>query len=232
VLLTELLADHLPHFPWYLRDLQCALEVCSTDLERVCSALKASPTVCENFIRIGSMAESAEPICLPIDHLVVLLGKQRVWTVAVSAFLLTEIDSTWSTVAKKAVARLALTRASNAAARAKIDDGDADQAYAAGVLSVAGLLLLVEASGITDHVPEWIEVSAEAIEKQRELFGTDFLELDRWIRVIWRLPLEMVYSTAELAPPQPFGKENTYPVVLQGGDQGTRNLVLVSRGRL
>ncbi len=232
VLLTELLADHLPHLPWYLRDLQCALEGCSADLERVCAALRASPTVCENFIRIGSLAEPAEPICLPIDHLVVLLGKQRAWTVAVAAFLLSEIDSTWASVAKKEVAKLALMRASNAAARAKIEDGDADQAYAAGVLFVAGLLPLVEASGITDHVPEWIEVSAEAIEEQRELFGTDFLEIDRWIGVIWRLPLEMTYSTVELTPSQPLGKENPYPVVLQGCDQGTRNLVLVSRGRL
>jgi HD-like signal output (HDOD) protein len=152
--------------------------------------------------------------------------------VAVAAFLLTEIDSTWASVAKKAVARLALTRASTAAAWTKIDDGDVDQAYAAGVLSVAGLLPLVDASGITDHVPEWIEVSAEAIEKQRELFGTDFLEIDRWISVIWRLPLEMPYSNAKFAPSQPFGNENAYPIVLQSGDQGTRNLVLVSRGRL
>src|SRR6266567_3771828 len=75
VLLAELLADHLPRLPWYLRELQCALEGCSTDLERVCAAVKANPVVCENFIRIGSMAEPAEPIRLPVDHLVVLLGK-------------------------------------------------------------------------------------------------------------------------------------------------------------
>src|SRR5260221_269450 len=232
VLLTELLADHLPHLPWYLRDLQCALEGCSTDVEGVCAARRATPRVCENFTRTVSWAEPAEPICLPIDHLVVLLGKQRAWTVAVAAFLLSEIDSTWASVAKKEVAKLALRHASNAAARAKIEDGDADQAYAAGVLSVAGLFPLVEASGIADHVPEWIGVSAEAIEKQRELFGTDFLEIGRWIGVIWRLPLEMTYSTVELTTSQPLGKENPYPVVLQVLGQGARNLVLVSRGRL
>jgi HD-like signal output (HDOD) protein len=233
VVLTELLADHLPRLPWYLRDLQCALEGCSTDLQRVCTALRASPTICENFIRIGSMAEPAEPICLPVDHLVVLLGKQRVWTVAIAAFLLTEIDSRWSSAAKKEVANLALKRANHAVAAAKAaDDETPDQAYVAGILSVAGLLPLVEASGVADHAPEWIEVAAEAVTKQRELFGTDFLEIDRWIRVIWRLPLDMPYAFTDRLPSPPRAKERSSVVPPQAFDQEARNLVLVSRGRL
>ncbi len=164
VLLTELLADYLPRLPWYLRELQCALEVCSTDLEKVCVTLKTNPAICENFVHIGNMAEPAEPIRMPLDHLVVLLGKQRVWTVAVAAFLLAETNNNWSSIAKREVANIAMARAKAAVTRAKTnDDADLDQVYAAGVLSVIGLLPLVEASGVTDQVPEWIEVAAEAI---------------------------------------------------------------------
>ena len=64
VLLTELLADYLPRLPWYLRELQCALEVCSTDLEKVCVTLKTNPAICENFVHIGNMAEPAELLIL------------------------------------------------------------------------------------------------------------------------------------------------------------------------
>jgi len=229
VLLTELLADCLPRLPWYLRELQSALEAGSTDLEKVCLALKVNPAICENFARIGCMAEPAEPIRMPLDHLVVLLGKQRVWTVAVAAFLLTEIDNNWSSVAKREVASIALARANAAVVRAKADEDVAlDQVYAGGVLSVIGLLPLVEASGVTDHAPEWIEVAAEAIDKQREVFGTDFLELDRWVRMIWRLPMEMSYAVAEPVSVQPYVPEHASKPL--GSDQGIRNLVLVSRG--
>lgn len=231
VLLTELLTDHLPRLPLYLRELQCALEGSSTDLEKVCVIVKSNPIFCENFVRIGSMAESVEPIRLPVDHLVVLLGKQRVWTVAVAAFLLTEIGSNWSSMAKKKVARIALTRANRALASAKaVDDSAPEQAYAAGVLSVAGLLPLVDVSCASDQVPEWIDSAEEALEKQRKFFGTDFLELNRWIRVIWRLPLDTPYAMTEPVRYQPEVREFHCPVPFLGNDLGGHNLVVVSRG--
>ncbi len=232
VLLTELLTDHLPRLPWYLWELQCVLEAGSTDLEKVCVAIKVNPAVCENFIRIGSMAEPAEPIRLPLDHLIVLLGKERVWTVAVAAFLLTQIDNNWSSMAKREVASIAMARANMAVVRAKAANEDValDQAYAAGILSVIGLLPLVEASGVADHAPEWMKVAAEAIDKQREIFGTDFLELDRWVRMIWRLPLDMSCAAAEPASPQMYATEHACPVKPLSNEQRIRNLVLVSRG--
>jgi HD-like signal output (HDOD) protein len=237
VLLTELLADHLPHLPWFLRDLQCALEDSSTVLERVCTALEAHPRICANFIRIGCMAEPAQPISIPIDQLVVLLGKRRVWTTAVAALLLHELNSTWSNTAQKQAASIGLARANTALALARAaEDPFLEQAYVSGILAVAGLLPLLYLSGVTDHVPDWLDLSPEAVQKQREIFGTDSLELGRWARLLWKLPLEnsgtevMCESAPALSYFQTLPKDSPRPVAALNSGAESRNLVLVLKG--
>jgi HD-like signal output (HDOD) protein len=236
VLLTELLADHLPRLPWFLKNLQCALEDSSTVLEKVCTALEAHPRICADFIRIGCMAEPAHPIVVAVDQLVVLLGKRRVWTTAVAAFLLHELNSTWSNAAQKEVASIGLGLASNALAMARaVEDTSLEQAYVSGILSIAGLLPLLYLSGVTDQVPDWLDVSPEAAQKQRELFGTDFLELGLWARLLWKLPLENCGTEVRCEPAPvlshfPLLPKDLYSPVAGNSGSESRNLVLVSKG--
>lgn len=237
VLLTELLTDHLPRLPWFLRNLQCALEDSSTVLERVCTALEAHPRICADFIRIGCMVEPAQPISIPVDQLVVLLGKRRVWTTAVAAFLLHELNSTWSNTAQKQAASIGLARANTALAMARAaEDPFLEQAYVFGILAVAGLLPLLYLSGVTDHVPDWLDLSPEAVQKQREIFGTDSLELGRWARLLWKLPLENsgMDVMCEPAPALPYSpilpKDLHRPVAALNSGPESHNLVLVSKG--
>ncbi len=236
-LLTELLVDHLPRLPWFLRDVQSALEDGSTDLYSVCGALKAHPAILENFVRIGAMAEPAQPIRMPLDHLVVLLGKQRTWSVALAAYVLAEMTSAWATAARQEAGSIGLALANNALARARMVDAEApEQAFAAGVLSVIGFLPLLEASGETNCLPEWLDSSKEAIHLQREIFGTDFLELNCWIRLLWRLPLLAPEQTVAVEPvrseTEPVAEDEALLQVLPfvANDAAARNLVLVSRG--
>jgi HD-like signal output (HDOD) protein len=239
VLLTELLADHLPRLPWFLKNLQCALEDSSTVLEKVCTALEAHPRICADFIRIGCMMEPAQPIVVPVDQLVVLLGKRRVWTIAVAAFLLHELNSTWSNAAQKEVASIGLGLASNALAMARAaEDTSPEQAYVSGILSIAGLLPLLYLSGVTDQVPEWLDVSSEAAQKQREIFGTDFLELGRWARLLWNLPLEncgteVMCEEAPALSHSPLSPKDKYsPAATLSSGSENRTLVLVAKGTL
>lgn len=239
ILLTELLADHLPRLPWFLKNLQCALEDSSTVLEKVCTALEAHPRICADFIRIGCMAEASQPIMIPVDQLVVLLGKRRVWTTAVAAFLLHELNSTWSNHAQKEVASIGLKRAHKALAMARAaEDASPEQAYVSAILSIAGLLPLLYLSGVTDQVPDWLDVSPEAAQKQRETFGTDFLELGRWARLLWRLPLTDC-GTEAICEPAPallhlplLPKDLYLPVTAMNSGSESRHLKLVSKGTL
>jgi len=238
VLLTELLADHLPQLPWFLRNLQCALEDSSTVLENVCAALEAHPRICSDFIRISCIAEPAHPIAVPLDQLVVLMGKDRVWTTVIAAFLLHELNSSWSSLAQKEIAAIGISRANTALATVDADDSIAlEQAYVAGVLSIIGLLPLLHFSGETDRVPEWLDISPEAAEKQRETFGTDFLELGRWAQLLWKLPMEGPDAGAEFEQTSPLvysrilPKETYSPLALNSGSEN-RNLVLVPKGNV
>jgi hypothetical protein len=237
VLLTGLLADHLPRLPWFLRNLQCALEDSSTVLEKVRASLEVHPRICSDFIRISCMAEPAQPIAIPVDQLIVLLGKDRVWATVIAAFLLHELNSSWSTRAQKEVASIAVACAYNALAVAGEDEGEAtEQAYVSGVLSVIGLIPLLHLSREMDRVPDWLDVSAEAAGKQREIFGTDFIEIGRWARLLWKLPLEeanpevMFSSSSELSYSKTLPKEIYSPAAVIKAGNESRNLVLVSKG--
>jgi HD-like signal output (HDOD) protein len=237
VLLTELLADHLPTLPWFLRNLQCALEDSSTVLEKVCAALAVHPRICADFIRLACIAEPAQPITVPVDQLIVLLGKDRVWTTVIAAFLLHELSSTWSTRAQKEVASIAVTRANNALAIASEDEDMAPQeAYISGILSVVGLLPLLHLSGETDFVPDWLDVSTDAVQKQREIFGMDFLELGRWAQLLWKLPLEAPDTQVmfDQSPAPSYSKilpKDLYsPVAALNSGPENRSLILISKG--
>lgn len=238
VLLTELLADHLPQLPWFLRNLQCALEDSSTVLEKVCAALESHPRIYADFIRIACIAEPAHPIAMPVDQLVVLMGKDRVWTTAIAAFLLHELNNTWSSVAQKEIAAIAIMRANAALATADLDDDLAiQQAYVSGILSIIGLLPLLHFSGETERIPEWLNLSDEAAQQQREKFGADFLELGRWAQFLWRLPLDGLDAEAsfEQAPTLSYSqilpKDEYSPLALNSSSEN-RNLVLVPKGNV
>ena len=228
--LTELLAAHLPGLPWFMQELRCALEDGSTHLERVVNMLKAHPTVCENFVRIGSKAEPAQQIRTPLDHLVLLLGKRRSWSVAVASFVLAEIGSPWSTLPRKEVAVLGLRIADELFARAqRSGDEEPDQAFVQGILSIAGLLPMIDSWGLTDRVPDWLGTSSEAVQSQRELFGTDFIELNCWIRLLWGVAVDFSF-TSPLTAEEAATKDRCSAVAVPVSDPVARNLVIVPRG--
>lgn len=237
VLLTELLADHLPRLPWFLKNLQCALDDSSTVLEKVCAALQVHPRICADFIRLSCMAERVQPIAVAVDQLVVLLGKERVWNTAIAAYLLHELNSSWSSRAQRAVASIAVTRASNALVLSgEEEESDSQQAYVAEILSIIGLLPLLHFSGDEDQLPEWLDISADAVQRQREIFGTDSLELGRWARLLWKLPLENPNPEVMFKVPQAVSYSQILPkdlysplAALNAGSE-SRNLVLVSKG--
>lgn len=237
VILTELLADHLPRLPWFLKNLQCALDDSSTVLEKACAALEVHPRICADFIRISCLAERVQPISVAVDQLVVLLGKERVWATAIAAFLLHELNSSWSSQAQKAVASIAITRANNALVLAgEMEDSDPEQAYVSEILSVIGLLPLLHFCNEEDQLPDWLDVSADAVQKQREVVGTDFLELGRWARLLWKLPLEnstpevMFQSSQAVSYSQILPKDIYSPLAALNTGSESRNLVLVSKG--
>jgi HD-like signal output (HDOD) protein len=183
-----LLLDHLPLFPRYLQQLQCVLEDSSTDLEEACATLREHSTIHKNFLMLANLAETEAPN-LPLDHLVLLLGKRRAWSIAVAAFLLTQIDNEWVTPAMRQVATLGREQGIKALASAKLADEDApEQAYISGLFSVIGLLPLIDIC--LEEIPDWVGISGDAIRKQQELFGTDCVELGHWIRLLWHVPLE------------------------------------------
>jgi hypothetical protein len=237
VLVTELLADHLPRLPWFLRNLQCALEESSTELAKVCAALEMHPRICAEFMRIACLAEPAQPITASTDQLVILLGKRRVWTSVVAAYLVHELNSTWSNTAQKKAFSIGWGRSNKALANAYASNAPApEQAYVSGILSIVGLLPLISLSGVTDQVPDWLGVSPQAMEKQREAFRTDFLELGRWACLLWRLPLESAYvekvtdPSPDLFHSQLLPKEEYSPAVALSAASDSRSLILVSRG--
>jgi HD-like signal output (HDOD) protein len=237
VLLTELLADYLPRLPWFLKNLQCALDDSSTVLEKACAALEVHPRICADFIRISCMADRVQPIDIAVDQLVVLLGKERVWTTAIAAFLLHELNSTWSSHAQRAVASIAVTRANNALVLSSEEEDSApEQAYVSEILSIVGLLPLLHFCNDEDQLPDWLDVSAEAVHKQREIFGTDFLELGRWARLLWKLPLEnpnpevMFQAPQAISHSQILPKDLYSPLAALNAGSESRNLVLVSKG--
>jgi hypothetical protein len=183
------------------------------------------------------MVEPAQPIVVPVDQLVVLMGKRRVWTTAVAAFLLHELNSPWSNAAQKEVASIGLERGNKALAIARAaEDTFPEQAYVSGILSIAGLLPLLYLSGVTDRIPDWLDVSPEAAQKQRELFGTDFLELGLWVRLLWKLPLENCGTEVMCEPAPalshfPLSPKDLYsPVAGLNSGSESHNLVLVSKG--
>jgi hypothetical protein len=228
--LTDLLSDHLPALPWFLRELRCALEDGSTHLDRVVSMLRVHPAVCENFVRIGSLAEPAQPIRLPLDHLVILLGKRRTWAVAVTSFVLSEIGSPWSTLTQKEVSDLSLKTAGNLLDRAnQAEDEEPEQAFVRGALSIAGLLPMIDSCGLTDRVPDWVGTSPEAAQLQRELFGTDFVELNCWIRLLWGVEVDFSFASPTAAD-EPETKDRSIAVTAPVSDPVSRNLVIVPRG--
>jgi hypothetical protein len=229
-LLTELLTAHLPGLPWFMGELRCALEDGSTHLERVVNMLKVHPAVCENFVRIGSMAEPAQPIRLPLDHLVILLGKRRTWSVAVTSFVLAEIGSPWSTLTQKEVADLGLKTAGNLLDRAnRSEHEEPEQAFVQGALSIVGLLPMIDSCALTDRVPDWLGTSSEAVQLQRELFGTDFIELNCWIRLLWGVAVDFSFASPTTAD-EPVTKDRSMAVAAPVSDPVSRNLVIVPRG--
>ena len=186
--LTELLTRHLPRMPWYLLELQGALEDRSTDLEKVCTALQRSPAICESFVKLACIAQKARPIRIALDHLVVMLGKQRSWETSVAAFFLTEVGRPWTNAGMKKVAAIAIAQATQALAEAEMTDAEEPgDAYTRALLSVVGLVPLVDAAAATDMAPEWVDITPEALQKQQERFGTDYVELTRWIKLMWQV---------------------------------------------
>jgi len=187
--LTGLLLDHLPPFPAFLQQLQCILHDCAIDLEKACVALNTHPAVRGNFMRIAGMAEPNET-APPLDHLIVLLGRQRAWTVAVASFVMAEIDNDRALPVLRRIAHFGEEQGAIAATLALLMEDEApEQAYVSGFLSIIGLLPLIDIAALQNECPAWIGISPAAIEAQRGQFGTDCAELACWIRLLWRLPL-------------------------------------------
>jgi len=187
--LTGLLLDHLPPFPAFLQQLQCILHDCAIDLEKACVALNTHPAVRGNFMRIAGMAEPNET-ALPLDHLIVLLGRQRAWTVAVASFVMAEIDNDRALPVLRRIAHFGEEQGAIAATLALLTEDEApEQAYVSGFLSIIGLLPLIDIAALQNECPAWIGISPAAIAAQRGQFGTDCAELACWIRLLWRLPL-------------------------------------------
>lgn len=205
--LTGLLLDHLTPFPRPLQQLQNVLEDPSTDLQKACEALEADPLLCANFRNIAVMAEPSEPNTT-LDQWIVLLGKQRTWSVAVAAFVLEQIDGEFAPPALKKLGGLARQRGASALQVALLTEDEApEQAWAFGVLSVIGLLPLIDIASPADNAA-WIGLSPEATARQREQFGTDGLELYQWISLLWRLPIQTQDSPApECNPIHPRSSE-------------------------
>src|SRR6267142_1782012 len=194
--LTGLLLDHLMPFPRPLQQLQNALEDPSTDLQKACSALEADPLLAGNFLGIARMAEPSEPNAT-LDQWIVLLGKQRSWAVAVAAFVLTQIDGECCLPVLKRLAALGRQRGVAALELALLAEDEApEQAYAFGVLSIIGLLPLIDIAYPENDNAAWIGLSPEAMARQREQFGADCQELSHWISLLWRLPLKIQDSRA------------------------------------
>jgi HD-like signal output (HDOD) protein len=188
--LAGLLLDHLPPFPAFLRQFQCILNDCTIDLEKACVALGSHPAVCGNFMRIAGMAEPNET-ALPLDHLILLLGRERAWTVAVASFVMAKIDNDRSLPVLRRIARFGEEQGGIAATLALLTEDEApEQAYVSGFLSIIGLLPLIDMAPLQNDCPAWIGISPAAIAAQRGQFGTDCVELACWIRLLWQLPLE------------------------------------------
>jgi HD-like signal output (HDOD) protein len=203
IYLTGLLLDHLLPFPRPLQQLQSALEEPSTDLQKACAALEADPLICANFLHIAGMAEPTEPNAT-LDQWIVLLGKQRAWSVAAAAFVLQQIDGEYARPALKRLAALARQRGIAALEMALLAEDEApEQAYAFGVLSVVGLLPLIDIADLPAENAPWIGLAPESITRQRELFGTDCQELGHWISLLWRLPVGMQDEPAPEYSPMP-----------------------------
>jgi HD-like signal output (HDOD) protein len=194
VYLTELLIDQLPSLSRPMHDLYRLLEA-DIDPEKISATLMQDLNLCMHFVELGGLAELAA-FAISLDHLVVMLGKSRVWTVAVGAFLLKEIETSVSIPVLSQVRDLARQQASIALSEATAREEPAcEQAYVYGLLSVIGLLPLIELTALEEDIQGWVGISAAAVAKQRQYFGTDYIELSRWIKRLWHVPLDSPYST-------------------------------------
>jgi HD-like signal output (HDOD) protein len=184
----RLLADHLPHQPFWLQQLSGVLNAGTIDLARAVELIETEPRFRTEFVRICRLSE------LPssddrLDNFLVLMGRERTRIVAVGAFLTSFLASQNSPLLAEFARRI--DRLGSMASRLAFsaDEIDAAEAYVAGLVHHAGSLPLLCTMDPHDNLSaEWLDYTVEAITTQWLRFGTDTIELGQAISLLWDYP--------------------------------------------
>jgi HD-like signal output (HDOD) protein len=192
--LWRLLADHLPRRPFWLQQLNVVLNAETIDLARGVELIGTEPLFRAEFVRICRLAE------LPssddrLDNFLVLLGRERVRTVAVGAFLTSFLATQNSPLLAEFARRI--DRLGSMASRLALssDNTDAAEAYVAGLVHHAGTLPLLRAIDLNNNLSSaWLDFTTESITTQWMRFGTDSIELGQAIALLWDYPLTLRQS--------------------------------------
>ena len=184
----RLLADHLPRQPFWLQQLNGILNAGTIDLARGAELIGMEPLFRAEFVRICRLSE------LPssddrLDNFLVLLGRERVRTVVVGAFLSSYLANQDSPLLSEFARRI--DRLGSMASRLALssEEIDAAEAYVAGLVHHAGTLPLLRTIDPNNSLSSaWLDFTVESITTQWLLFGTDSIELGQAIALLWDYP--------------------------------------------
>jgi HD-like signal output (HDOD) protein len=177
-----------------MQQLSGVLNAGTIDLSRAVELINYDAGFCAEFVRICRLAE------LPanddrLDSLIVLLGKERVRTVSIGAFLTSYLAAQPAAVLAAFYRRI--DRLASMAYRLALssDEIDAQEAYVAGLVHHAGTLpLLHTIDPASELSAAWLEFTLESLTAQWLLFGTDTLELGQAIALLWDYPAALKQS--------------------------------------
>jgi HD-like signal output (HDOD) protein len=190
----RLLCDHLPRLPFWMQQLNGVLSAGTVDLSRAVELISYDAGFCAEFVRICRLAE------LPatddrLDSLIVLLGRERVRTVSVGAYLTSYLAAQQAPVLTEYYRRI--DRLASMAYRLALssEEIDAQEAYVAGLVHHAGTLPLLHTIDPASELSSaWLEFSLESLTAQWLLFGTDTLELGQAMALLWDYPAPLKQS--------------------------------------
>jgi HD-like signal output (HDOD) protein len=187
-LMWRLLSDHLPHLPFWWKQLDGVMNAGTIELTRAVELIAYDPAFCAEFVRICRLAELPSPDDR-LDNFVVWLGKERTRAVMIGALLTSYLATHEGPVLQeyaRRIERLASMTYRLAMASADINP---QEAYVAGLVHHAGTLpLLHTIDPGAELSPAWLDFSLESLTAQWLLFGTDSIELGQAIALLWDYP--------------------------------------------
>lgn len=190
--LMAALSEGLPTLPAYVFELNSLLAAAPVNYKRVVEVIRTDPSLMAQVLRLCNSAFMGfRDRVTKIKHAVMLVGTERLRTMVLTCSLVEyvghrvaseDIQSFWQ--------HCFLTAALSERLARGISYPQPEQAYLAGLLHDIGALPLLVVTSAESQEPENMTTCGwgEAVDLEREHFGTDHCEVGRWIGISWNFP--------------------------------------------